>query len=132
MSCDMRQFIQEALDDEHVVRRADAAPPVQLDRGIVPDPIDPNSRKRIGTVPGPVDRILVELSFRPTAFVEVASDRSRCGAMGPDREPALLVQARCESFEIAGAEAIVPYILLARPNDLQRVGNLLGKTNGLL
>src|SRR5260370_16566083 len=52
--------------------------------------------------------------------------------MGPDRGPALLVQTRCESVEIAGAEAIVPDILLARPNDLQRVGALLGKTNGLL
>src|SRR5260370_30150047 len=85
LSCSMRQLIQEALDDEDVVRGADAAPPVQLDRRIVPDPIDANSWERIGAVPGPIDGILVELSFRPAVFVEVASDRSRCGAMGPDR-----------------------------------------------
>src|SRR5258705_5075030 len=66
-------------------------------------------------------------SFRPTVFVEVAPDRSRRDAMGPDRGPALLVQTRCESVEIAGAEAIVPDILLPCPNDLQRVGTCLAK-----
>src|SRR5712675_2501621 len=98
----MRQLVQEALDDEDVVRRADAAPPVQLDRRIVPDPIDPNSWERIGAVPSPIDGILVEFSFRPTVFVEVTSDRSRRGAMGPDQRAASLVQACCESVEIAG------------------------------
>jgi hypothetical protein len=51
----MRQFIQETLDNENVVRRADTAPPVQLDRRIVPDPIDSNSWERIGDVPSPID-----------------------------------------------------------------------------
>ena len=52
--------------------------------------------------------------------------------MGPDHGSALLVQTRCESVEIAGAEAIVPDILLARPDDLQGIGDLFGETNGLL
>ena len=52
--------------------------------------------------------------------------------MGPDHGSALLVQTCCEFVEIAGAEAIVPDILLARPDDLQGVGDLFGETNGLL
>src|SRR6202166_4445989 len=51
--------------------------------------------------------------------------------MGPDRGSAMLVQTCCESVEIAGAEAIVPDILLARPDDLQGIGDLFGETNGL-
>src|SRR5258708_34585446 len=44
----------------------------------------------------------------------------------------MLVQTCCESVEIAGAEAIVPDILLARPDDLEGIGGLFGQTNCLV
>src|SRR5258708_36839101 len=86
----------------------------------------------MGVGPRDMGGIGIEVSFRPAVFVEVAYDRSRYGAMGPDQGSALFVQTRCEPVEIAGAEAIVPDILLARPDDLQGIGDLFGETNGLL
>jgi hypothetical protein len=52
--------------------------------------------------------------------------------MGPDRRTAVFVESRSEAVEVARAEAVVPNILLARPNDLQGVGHLLGEANRLL
>src|SRR5258708_32199599 len=86
----------------------------------------------MGVGPRDMGGIGIEVSFRPAVFVEVASDRSRYGALGPDQGSALFVQTRCWPVEIAAAEAIVPDILLARPDDLQGIRALLGETNGLL
>jgi hypothetical protein len=126
------EFVHEAFDDESVVGRADASPPIELDGRIMADPVHPDGRQVVGRIPGAIDRILIEPSLRPSALVEILPDRSGRDAVGPGNRQAVGAEPGGHAIVIGRPEAVVPNILLARPDDLDGVVDLPGKGDRLL
>ena len=128
----MSEFVHEAFDDESVVGRADASPPVELDGRIMADPVHPDGRQIVGHIPGAIDRILIEPSLRPCALVEILPDRSGRDAVGPGDRQAIRAEPGGYSVVIGWPEAVVPNVLLARPDELDGVVDLPREGDRLL
>src|SRR6202162_5535144 len=114
------------------MRLADAAPPVESDRTVLSHPLGTQCGNGIGQVRRAGHRIGVEPALRPWRAIVVAAYGGAPGPMGHRHWQAVLAERRCNGVVIGGPEPIVLDILLACPDDLERIDDLHNEAGGLL
>src|ERR1700721_921370 len=128
----MRKFVQETFPHKHVVRLADAAPPVEGDRTVLSYPLGAQCGNCIGQIRRAGHRIRVEPVLRPWLAIVVAAYGGAPGPMGHRHWQAVLAKRGCNGVVIGGPEPGGLDILLAGPDDLWRITDLHTETGGLL
>src|SRR6202521_5108616 len=125
LACLVGQLLDEALDGEHVVVWADAAPEAGVDtRWLFPIELHAQVRDVVRDVLGRGDAIRIYTLLKNGGQKSSIHGRARSSVLPAD--DAVALQARPEEVAVGRSIEIVTHVFLAGPHHLDRSRDLFG------